>query len=864
MVESIFDSLNEKQSQALRVPHDTVLQVVAGPGTGKTKLLVSRVAYLLLVCKLPPSGIIVTTFTKKAANEMKERLEKMLIDHPEIDLNRLQIGTFHSICFKYLKFYGKYIGLSKNVTIADTKDQRDLITTAIKNLDLDNVKDKRNTINEVKNFILKQKASGLFPDNVVTTTDTEAQYLQIYYEYQRLLAKHSALDFDDVLLHTDKLLQVRPECVSYVKHILIDEFQDTNDIQFNLMYKLSKYCSNSITIVGDADQSIYGFRNATYANFKKVETIALQRNQRFVKISLDQNYRSTNAILQLAENLMRHQTTRENKNLVSNNNLDTPVHYIKHRDEYDESCFIANRIHKIVNDPANKYTYNDVAVIVRVSRTFLAIEIDLTRRGIPYRIVKGLSFWELKEISMAVDCLRIVALNDWLAFKRVIEWFCAGCGAKLILKIEASVYSPEINKNDNVFEIVKSYADGKLPGATAKAKQFLKNLISVIENCKLEIEQLTTLQCFEYIMTKFDLIDNVLKKKTSKKDEAEILSDINANIKELKNQIVNYDPEKDDLLQKAHEKTFIEQEMLNAGTDNKEFENINDAIVSEDSSKLKFIQQFLEHVHLAETVSSDDENDKGKVTLTTIHGSKGLEWSAVFIPSIVNNILPSKFALDQHDYFAPDSLIDEERRCFYVAITRAKEQLFLSTYDVVMNDIMVAKSSCFLDEIPKSCYKIISSFVTPSPTYGLGGMYVVQPKTFVVKKIVRHHSTTTNIPPTVLGSTGMTYNPVTGAVVRPVNNNQPTSTYIKKEENTDDQKKSNLLSTSNQIINNTLNQIPTFTKVKQEGKIYKPTVKTTDSIQNATTLAVNNMKKPTKKRLGMGRPISQYLTKKKL
>ncbi|ODQ48144.1 hypothetical protein PICMEDRAFT_41965, partial [Pichia membranifaciens NRRL Y-2026] len=342
--ERLFGTLNENQTNALTTTNDCVLEIVAGPGTGKTKLLVSRVAYLLLNHKLPASGIIVTTFTKKAANEMIERLSSVLKNYDGINLKQLQIGTFHSICFGYLKFFGKSIGLNK-FTIADNKDQKDVLLKAINSLGLEDVKTDKSSIKRVQSYISQQKSLGLHPEDVTIADPSdriEAQHFQVYSEYQKILKQNALIDFDDILVHTYKLLTIRPECVSHVKHILVDEFQDTNTIQLKLIFKFTQYCKDNITIVGDADQ--------------------------------------------------------KDKILLSNNNKEDPVHYICHKSHDDESIFIADKISNVMNDSDNSYTPKDFAIIVRVSRTFLSLERELTRKGIPYKIVKGQSFWDLKEI----------------------------------------------------------------------------------------------------------------------------------------------------------------------------------------------------------------------------------------------------------------------------------------------------------------------------------------------------------------------------------------------------------------------------------------------------------------------------------
>lgn len=795
----LFGSLNQKQIDALTTTYDSVLQVVAGPGTGKTKLLISRVAYLLLNFNIPPSSIIVTTFTKKAAIEMRDRLQGIMEHYDGVNLYRLQIGTFHSICFGYLRYYGRYVGL-KNFNIAEEKDQKELMKKAIEALSLDDVKTDKQTIGYVRSFIARQKSAGLHPDDV-TITDPEdklgPQYLQVYHLYQSLLKQNSLIDFDDILVYTYKLLKVKPDCVSYVKHILVDEFQDTNTIQLNLLFEMSRYCQDNITIVGDADQSIYAFRNATYENFAAVERIAQERRRKFVKVTLDQNYRSTKAILRIAECLMRNQERREDKNLVSNNPRTSPVYFIQHDDPEDEPRFIASKIQEVLELNDNNYKYRDCAVIVRASRTFISIERELTRLGIPYKIIKGHSFWDLKEISMAVDCLRVVANDDWLSYKRILGWYVEGCGDKLIAKIESALITSETGEipEGAAFRILTAFATGEQRGATSKVKVALLNLLSLVDQCRIKVKDESRRNFFHFVRDKFSLVENAFKKKSSKKKtDEELKLDIQDNLYELQDQFEKYDPDEDEVLRRAQEEVFEEQEKLLSTNTNQEEESEQEDSDSEnedtaqkektDIERLNFLSTFLDHIFLAETMATDDniETESGRVTLTTIHGSKGLEWPVVLLPSLINGLLPSKYSLNESDPLEREKSIDEERRCLYVAVTRGKDYLYLSTFARSIQGFygtIETTPSMFFDEIPKDCYfdiggdnppctPIPSSNIVPNkpvitsnqPTsknnIHTKGIKIEKPLlvSFKQKNTMK-----------VVGINGKTYNPVTGSII---------------------------------------------------------------------------------------------------
>lgn len=937
----LFGSLNESQQKALKATNDSVLQIVAGPGTGKTKLLVSRVAYLILNFDLLPSSIIVTTFTKKASIEMKDRLNSLLKDHENINFKKIQIGTFHSICFGYLKFYGKCIGL-ENFNIADTKDQKDMLKMVLQKLNMENIQPDKFGMRTCLSYITKNKSIGSHPEDVVILDPTdvkELQCFQAYQAYQETLAKNGKIDFDDILVFTYKLLIQRPSCVANIRHILVDEFQDTNIIQLKLIFLFSQYCNDNITIVGDADQSIYGFRNASYENFSKIKTTALQKNRNFMQITLEQSYRSTAAILQISEALMRHQTGRTDKLLISNSDKQIPVYYIDHEYPEDEPIFIASKIDELLKDTNNGYLLKDFAIIARASRIFLSLEKELLKRGIRYRITKGHSFWELKEVSMAMDCLQIIANDDWLSYKRVMEWFVDGCGEKLISKIENIV----LNNNSNeipygyVYDILTKFATGMIPGMGAKAKASTIHFLTLIKDSRELLKINDPVDFFFSVVIKFNLIDFAMKKKTSRsKDDDEKRDDIRNNLHELADQFNSYNPADDDLLRKTQAEIFAEQEKNSADNtlfniDNNQsanepsikssstFEDIThsqtsrvspkdllnkqaqkspkkrqrnkkasvgekpqtsiidlfkmerkegsslkikkepvDDIVNKNiepnnnekeqpveqcteeigqytehitkpdidvtieptevesittsttplvvlpaitlqptnqsnptplgicAEKEKFLRDFLQFIQLAESIAATDENHvndpNGRVTLTTIHGSKGLEWSVVLLPSLINGIIPSVYSLAEQSIEKKELLLDEERRCFYVALTRAKDLLYLSTYHVSRSDYSI-KPSCFLKEIPQSCYKNLNESTSNQlQGYELDQLSIPSAAPFHAKEpfqaprvpnISASSTQNTIVKTEVIGSSGDSYNPVTGAISNEPSNNLP-------------------------------------------------------------------------------------------
>ncbi|GAV27249.1 hypothetical protein PMKS-000713 [Pichia membranifaciens] len=655
-----------------------------------------------------------------------------------------------------------------------------MLLKAINSLGLEDVKTDKSSLKRVQSYISQQKSLGFHPDDVVIADPSdriEAQHFQVYSEYQKILKQNTTIDFDDILVYTYKLLTIRPECVSHVKHILVDEFQDTNTIQLKLIFKFTQYCKDNITIVGDADQSIYAFRNASYENFKILEGLALENRREFIKITLDQNYRSTDSILKISESLMRHQEDREDKKLVSNNDKEDPVYYICHKSHDDEPIFIADKISNMLNDTDNNYTPKDFAIIVRVSRTFLSLERELTRNRIPYRIVKGQSFWDLKEISMTVDCLRIIANDDWLAYKRTIDWFAIGCGTKLIEKIETAIFTSESSVESGVVNrVITEFATGIRSGASSKAKASLFHLLSLVNESRTKLMNSDVSDFFNFVTQKFSLVENSLKKKSSSKDDNELKYEITENLSELRKQLEQYNPEEDEQLRKAQEEVFQQLQENNNDAQYIKEENITKDS-EENASKEAFLSAFLDHIYLAESIASDDqasqEKDLGKVTLTTIHGSKGLEWPVVILPSLVNNIIPSKFSLTEINPDKKKMSINEERRCFYVALTRSKDHLYLSTYHGDENSYQPVSPSCFLNEIPRDCYHDISpkpnNEMFTSKQFSLnsyrGHKKFTESRMNFAGKPSLGSSSYPSKPAKLVGANGEIYNPVTGALV---------------------------------------------------------------------------------------------------
>ncbi|QEL62767.1 hypothetical protein CJJ09_004948 [Candidozyma auris] len=633
----VFAGLNERQKQAVEAPASGVLQIVAGPGTGKTKVLVARVAYLLLSDDIKPEHIIVTTFTKKAANEMLQRL-KELLKGTEIAVERLLIGTFHSICYRIIQKYGSRIGMA-NFTIADERDSQQLLSEALEGLSEDEWHLQGFSPKSIRKAISALKSKGLRVDQYKKQRQSNRLLKIVYDAYQSRLTKNKLLDFDDCLLYCHQVLSNYP-VLSHIEHTLVDEFQDTNEIQLQLMYLFAKGSltdkngQDNVTVVGDPDQSIYAFRNAQSANFDKMRQH--YKNHRLRVITLEENYRSTSGILGLSETLMLQQQGRTGRNLRSQSACGLQPVYDKFNSSEREAAWVALQIKQAMKLPG--FVHSDCAILVRSAYQTRALETELTRRMIPYYMVKGRAFWERKEVVAIMDYLRCVANeNDRVALLRCVNFPKRGLGAKAIGDLEQSI-DAQLAKDGNrsILGIMRGIADGDVACSLGpKAKDALKGFLNIIGKCR---EMLP------------DDIDGI-------PDLSEILDQMFMqlyNQSGLKKEFAeNIDWELNIMEVKREEPQPTEIEVTGA----------------------KFLQSFAASVRLFDNdPEQNDEDTTPKVAISTIHGAKGLEWPIVFVPGVSEGLLPASFAMTDEDS------VNEERRCFYVAVTRAKALLFLSSY----------------------------------------------------------------------------------------------------------------------------------------------------------------------------------------
>lgn len=673
VISRILVRLNENQRLAVTAPANGRLQIIAGPGTGKTKVLVSRVAYLLMKEKIEPNRIIVTTFTKKAANEMIERLS-ILLNGQGVDFNKLIIGTFHSICFRILKIYGFKIDL-QGFNVANERDSDQIIKEVLERLTSHelssyiqdksmfetNKTDKIHglDVRKLKNSISKLKSNNILPDSY--TQGPCNQFLNlIYTKYQNRLHDAKLFDFDDCLLYCYRLITTHP-VLNFVEHVLVDEFQDTNEVQLQLMYAFAKgyplRTSNNVTIVGDPDQSIYGFRNAQSKNFQKMKDYYIKDlHLQCQEIHLINNYRSTSDILNLSESIMRQQMSRIKKNLQSSAKTSfKPVHEILSSPE-QEARWIAYQIEHLIALPNSPFLYSDISVIVRAANQTRVIENEFVRRRIPYLMIRGKAFWDRKEVVAILDYLRIVASkHDRIAFLRTLNFPKRGIGQSSMALIE-ELFDQDSKRGVLQFDTLKKLADGtntsKIQGRLKLIEylEFIQNaryIVAEVDNADESKLEQTVSKLFDFVYT-----ESGLKKEFDESKEHQL------NILEVKNQLCEFKPKEEELPAYLGDSP--------------------ESVPKDDRSVLnKFLQSIgLYETQLQNCSSEKDIKSKAKVSISTIHGSKGLEWPVVFVPGLTDGLIPASFAMRDND----EESINEERRCFYVATTRPKTLLYLSSY----------------------------------------------------------------------------------------------------------------------------------------------------------------------------------------
>lgn len=654
-----MDKLNPQQELAVTTINGPVL-VLAGAGSGKTKVLTYKIAKLLQDKLARPENILAVTFTNKAAAEMINRVQKIISPNSKSVSNNAYLrrafmpwmGTFHSICVRMLKEHAHLVGLGENFVIYDTNDQLDAIKQILKEL---NLSDKKFNPRSFLAQISSAKNELVTPEKFAQLAQGYMQELvaKIYPLYQKTLRANSAVDFDDLLQLTVQLLEENPDVLekyqNLFKYILIDEYQDTNHAQYRFALMLSEKYKN-ICVVGDDAQSIYSFRGANIQNILNFE-----RDFPDCKIvKLEQNYRSTKNILAASNEVISLNPKQKKKEMWTENDTGEKLTVYEARDEKDEALWIAKRIKQIIDDGGN---YDDIAILYRTNAQSRTIEEGMLNYAIKYRVVGGVKFYSRKEIKDILSYLRIIFNPfDNLSLKRIINVPKRSVGPKKIQALEALSLKEGVSMLQYLLALDLT-SHGSIDKGLMDFKRIMSSLVEASKDLNITL-----------------LIKQVLK-----------------------------------------ESGYVE--MLNDGSSENEsrLENLKELLSVaqkyEQLSPQEGLETFLNEVALVEQDTEDEDDASGKVTLMTIHAAKGLEFEHVFLAGMEESLFPHSRS------FEDPSEMEEERRLAYVAITRAKKKLFMSYAQsrIFFGTVSANMVSRFLTDIPEELTEIEDSFgLTPA------------------------------------------------------------------------------------------------------------------------------------------------------
>ncbi len=632
---SIYDTLNPKQKEAV-LHTDGPLLILAGAGSGKTRVLTHRIAYLIDECGVNPWNIMAITFTNKAAGEMRERVDNLV----GFGAESIWVSTFHSSCVRILRRHIENLGYTTSFSIYDSDDQKTLMRQVFKTLDIDTKQFKERSVLAA---ISSAKDKLITPEEFLLNAGgdfREKKTGEIYKEYQKQLKKNNALDFDDLIVKTVELFQNNPQILDYYqerfRYIMVDEYQDTNMAQFKLVSLLaSKY--RNLCVVGDDDQSIYRFRGADIQNILSFENTFPGT----MVIKLEQNYRSTQNILDAANEVIRHNFGRKDKTLWTANGEGDKILFKQFDTAKDEADFVVRQIRD------SGYSYQDQAVLYRTNAQSRLLEERCIFYNVPYRLVGGVNFYQRKEIKDILAYLKTIANGvDDLSVIRIINVPKRGIGATTIGRVTAFASEHNMSFYDTLKEAKQIPGIGK---AAEKISRFIAQMEAFRAMAYSE----------EYSMK--DLIDHILED-TGYEEELQEEGEIEAqtrleNIEEL----------------------------------------INKAAAYEEDSEHPTLDEFLEQVALVADIDNVDDTED-RVTLMTLHSAKGLEFPKVYLVGMEDGLFPGMMSIMSGD----KTEMEEERRLCYVGITRAKKELVLTAarQRMINGETRWSKPSRFINEIP--------------------------------------------------------------------------------------------------------------------------------------------------------------------
>jgi DNA helicase-2/ATP-dependent DNA helicase PcrA len=641
--EDLLTGLNEPQREAVLFG-DGPLLIVAGAGSGKTAVLTRRIALLIRERRVSPFAILGITFTNKAADEVRARVEGLV----GLPARQMWLGTFHSMCARALRRDAPLAGYKSSFTIYDAADSQRLIQYVMRDLDVDSKRFKpaqmHHAISRAKDELIDAARYAERASNWI-----ERQVAAIYTEYQKRLKQASAMDFDDLLGVMVQVLREHPEILQHYRqrwsHILVDEFQDTNGVQFELVRLLGAPGGN-VCVVGDMDQSVYAFRGADYRNLARFEEAFPSARV----VTLEQNYRSTGNILSTANALILNNRARKPKNLWTDSHAGEPVTEYRAENEHDEAAYIATEINRLRESDGHRY--KDAAIFYRTNAQSRVIEEIFTRFGIPYRIVGGLRFYERKEIKDMLAYLKVLTNpSDAVSLRRIINTPRRGIGDRTVADLAAYAAVSGIS----LFEAVESAADlGTLSRRSLSALADFVHLIDELQKFRSENPELRRL--VEITWERSGYMAELSTERT-----IEALGRVE-NLKELAGVAAEF------------------EERFPDGT----------------------LDDFLSQISLVSEVDEYDEEESA-VTLMTLHNAKGLEFPIVFITGMEDGVFPHMRSLGE------PAELEEERRLAYVGITRAKERLYLTYAwsRSLWGNSNYNLPSRFLKEIPRDLVQVI-------------------------------------------------------------------------------------------------------------------------------------------------------------
>ncbi|WP_127762410.1 DNA helicase PcrA [Peribacillus asahii] len=637
LVEKLLNGLNQQQQQAVKATEGPLL-IMAGAGSGKTRVLTHRIAYLMVEKQVAPWNILAITFTNKAAREMKERIRSILGGTSD----EIWISTFHSMCVRILRRDIDRMGFSRNFSILDTTDQQSVIKQILKDRNMD---PKKNDYRSILGSISSAKNELVTPEEYAkTAADFYTQSVSdVYTEYQKRLRKNQALDFDDLIMMTIQLFQRVPEVLEYYQrkfqYIHVDEYQDTNRAQYMLVKLLASRFRN-LCVVGDSDQSIYRWRGADIANILSFE----KDYPNATMIFLEQNYRSTKRILEAANKVIENNRNRKPKNLWTENLEGEKIFYYRADSEQGEAQFVAGKINELTR---NGKTLSDIAILYRTNAQSRVMEEVLLKSNLNYTIVGGTKFYDRKEIKDLLAYLRLISNpDDDISLRRIINVPKRGIGATSMDKVADYARQYDLS----IYQALESV---EMIGISAKATKSAREFANLIRNYTNQQEYLSVTELVEEVLDKTGYRDMLQTENTI----------------EAQSRLENID----------------------------EFLSVTKAF--EDNNEDKSLIGFLTDLALVADIDQLDEQkveEQDQVTLMTLHSAKGLEFPIVFLLGLEEGVFPHSRSL------ADEQEMEEERRLAYVGVTRAEEQLFITNAQMrtLFGRTNMNPVSRFVSEIP--------------------------------------------------------------------------------------------------------------------------------------------------------------------